>query len=130
MRRVLLVLLAILIVLAAYLGVQAYHIYTGINSITDKTVARATGEPTEIVPSLGDGRRINFLLLGSDNDQKFRQKYPLTQSMIVVSIDPVHHKVVLLSIPRDFWVPIPGFGMGKIDAAAEQGGGPLSLAPL
>lgn len=121
MRRVLLVLLAILIVLAAYLGVQAYHIYTGINSITDKTVARATGEPTEIVPSLGDGRRINFLLLGSDNDQKKEEAAPLTQSMIVVTVDPVNDRVGVLSIPRDFWVNIPGHGYAKIDLAFKYG---------
>ena len=77
-------------------------------------------------------RRINFLILGSDNDSKFASyAAPLTQVMIVLSIDPVSHAVTLLSIPRDFWVHIPGYrynvgpngtvGWGKIDAASMLG---------
>ncbi len=76
--------------------------------------------------------RINFLILGSDNDQKFdRYAYPLTQVMIVLSIDPLSHTLTLLSIPRDFWVHVPGYpyntapdgsgtvGWSKIDTASE-----------
>jgi LCP family protein required for cell wall assembly len=77
-------------------------------------------------------RRVNFLILGSDNDSKFASyAAPLTQVMIVLSIDPVSHAVTLLSIPRDFWVHIPGYrynvgpdgtvGWGKIDAASMLG---------
>jgi LCP family protein required for cell wall assembly len=78
-------------------------------------------------------RRVNFLILGSDNDSKFGSyATPLTQVMIVLSIDPVSHTVTLLSIPRDFWVHIPGYrynvgpdgttvGWGKIDAASMLG---------
>jgi polyisoprenyl-teichoic acid--peptidoglycan teichoic acid transferase len=77
-------------------------------------------------------RRVNFLILGSDNDSKFASyAAPLTQVMIVLSIDPLSHTVTLLSIPRDFWVNIPGYrynvgpdgtvGWGKIDAASMVG---------
>lgn len=84
-------------------------------------------------PSLTGTQRINILLLGSDTDAKFQGSY-ITQIMIVASIDPVHHTVTLLSIPRDFWVPIPGHGMNKIQVAyqfGEQdhpGGGGVALA--
>jgi LCP family protein required for cell wall assembly len=76
---------------------------------------------------------VNILILGSDNDSKFASyAAPLTQVMIVLSIDPVSHTVTLLSIPRDFWVHIPGYrynvgpdgttvGWGKIDAASMLG---------
>jgi LCP family protein required for cell wall assembly len=77
-------------------------------------------------------RRVNILILGSDNDSKFASyAAPLTQVLIVLSIDPVSHAVTLLSIPRDFWVNIPGYrynvgpdgtvGWGKIDAASMLG---------
>src|SRR5207249_3688556 len=77
-------------------------------------------------------RRINILVLGSDNDSKFASySAPLTQVMIVLSIDPVSHTVTLLSIPRDFWVHVPGYrynvgpdgstGWSKIDAASMLG---------
>ncbi len=72
------------------------------------------------LPTLGGTRRINILLLGSDTDAKFAGLY-ITQIMIVATIDPVNHTVGLLSIPRDFWVPIPGHGIGKIQVAYQLG---------
>ena len=39
-------------------------------------------------PPFDSKQRINILLLGSDNDQKFQQNALLSQTMIVVSIDP------------------------------------------
>lgn len=121
-RRSLLGVLTIVLVAALYLGYRAYQVYSDVHSIivTFPTVA---GEPTAtpVADVLGK-HRINILVLGSDNDAKSQEKYPLTQSMIVVSIDPVHDQVNMLSIPRDFYVHIPGFGMDKIDVAAKDGG--------
>jgi len=68
---------------------------------------------------------VNVLLLGSDTDAKFTGDYN-TQTMIVVSIDPVGRKVAMLSIPRDLWIQIPGHGTGKIGVAYGAGG--LALA--
>ena len=78
--------------------------------------------------------RVNILILGSDNDKKFASyAQPLTQVMIVLSIDTVNHSVTILSIPRDFWVHIPGYqynyapdgsgsiGWSKIDVASQLG---------
>jgi LCP family protein required for cell wall assembly len=62
------------------------------------------------------------LLLGSDNDLKFSANAVLTQAMILISIDPATHDVAMISIPRDFWVPIHGYGYQKIDVAYEVGG--------
>ena len=83
--------------------------------------------PTGPAPTLSGKRRINILLLGSDNDKK-QWTALLTQTIMVVTIDPVHKKVSLLSIPRDFWVPIPGYSTPgdiytyqKIDAAFAIG---------
>ena len=41
--------------------------------------------------------------------------------MIVITVDPVNNKVGILSVPRDFWVPIPGHGYAKIDLAFKYG---------
>lgn len=73
-------------------------------------------------PGMPNQSRVNVLLLGSDNDAKFDNGAVLTQSMIVVTIDPGSKTVGMLSIPRDFWVRIPGYGYGKIDTAYELGG--------
>lgn len=67
------------------------------------------------------------LLLGSDDDSKFPSDRVLTQSMILVRVDPGTQQVTMLSIPRDLWVPIPGHGRAKIDTAYELGGSDLAV---
>ncbi len=96
----------------------------------DIPVARGVPTPIATPPPLDSSKRINVLLLGSDNDQKFPANAVLSQTMIVVSIDPAHHQVVLLSLPRDLWVPIPGHASAKIDLAYAEGGAPLARATV
>jgi LCP family protein required for cell wall assembly len=91
---------------------------------------RGVPAPATAPPPLDSSKRINVLLLGSDNDQKFQANALLSQTMIVVSIDPAHHDVTLLSLPRDLWVDIPGHGAAKIDLAYAEGGAPLARATV
>ncbi|HLH72437.1 MAG TPA: LCP family protein [Chloroflexota bacterium] len=92
--------------------------------------SESSGPPSEtsgLLGSLTSGvvlpqRRFIILLLGSDNDKKFAANAVLTQSMILVSIDPATREVAMVSIPRDYWVPIPTYGYQKIDVAYEVGG--------
>ncbi|MBV8716442.1 MAG: LCP family protein [Chloroflexi bacterium] len=79
-------------------------------------------ESGDAAGTLLPNRRFNVLLLGSDNDLKFSPNAVLTQAMILVSIDPANADVAMISIPRDFWVPIAGYGNQKIDVAYEVGG--------
>ncbi|GAC1508890.1 MAG: hypothetical protein NVS2B16_06460 [Chloroflexota bacterium] len=121
LRRLLLLVLFLVLGFFVYGAYQVHRLYDDVSK-TVAVIPRSTIEPT-VVPSAFDGtQRINVLVLGSDNDKKKEEARPLSQSMIVVSIDPVHDKVTLLSIPRDFWVPIRGHGMGKIDLAYKYGG--------
>lgn len=61
------------------------------------------------------------LLLGSDDDSKFSADHVLTQSMILVRVLPATKQVVMLSIPRDLYVPFWTGGSGKIDGAYSYG---------
>ncbi|MGH7697727.1 MAG: LCP family protein, partial [Candidatus Dormibacteria bacterium] len=70
----------------------------------------------------GSGQAFNVLLLGSDNDTKFEASRVLTQTMILVRVNPQLHSVVMFSIPRDLWVPLSGGGSNKIDTAYSDGG--------
>ena len=82
----------------------------------------AQSQDTETAGLLLPNRRFNVLLLGSDNDLKFSPNAVLSQSIILVSIDPAAPDVAMISIPRDFWVPIANYGYQKIDVAYEVGG--------
>jgi len=67
-------------------------------------------------------RRITFLLLGVDNRAWMNnQGPPRTDTIILVTIDPENQSAKMLSIPRDLWVEIPGFGGYKINQAYSLG---------
>jgi LCP family protein required for cell wall assembly len=89
------------------------------------TVAAATATATP-----QPGAPFTVLLLGSDDDQKFDPNHVLTQSMILVRVEPAAKKVTMLSIPRDLWVPLSTGGSAKIDAAYAYGGARPAIATV
>ncbi|HSR21948.1 MAG TPA: LCP family protein, partial [Candidatus Eisenbacteria bacterium] len=76
------------------------------------------------------GSAFTVLLLGSDDDSKFEADAVLTQSMILVRVDPASRHVTMLSIPRDLYVPLSSGGSAKIDAAYRYGGAPTAVATV
>ena len=69
--------------------------------------------------------RLNVLLLGIDSrgDSRSMQN---TDTMIVLSLDPVNKTAAMLSIPRDTYIDRPGVLVDKINAAYAFGGPDLS----
>ncbi len=63
--------------------------------------------------------RINILLAGDSVDQIGHGGASLADTIIVLSINTKKHSAFMLSIPRDLWVNIPGFGWQKINAAND-----------
>ena len=121
----------------------SYQVYTGVR----ETVANwettgpfqpsptrrpgTTPAPAEVVlPDWQGKERVNILLMGIDQRQSEEGPWR-TDTMILVSIDPATKSAGMLSIPRDLWVPIPGFQENRInnahfygDAFNYPGGGP------
>ena len=97
-------------------------------------VPSPTPSPTGLEPSPSPTPRtpgsFTVLLLGSDNDSKFQAEHVLTQSMIIIRFNPATKKVVMLSIPRDLWVPLSTGGTGKIDGAYSYGGAGAAIATV
>ncbi|HLR52108.1 MAG TPA: LCP family protein [Candidatus Avamphibacillus sp.] len=67
---------------------------------------------------------INLLLLGVDERAGDKGR---SDTMILLSLNPKTNSLVMLSIPRDTRIYIPGHGMDKINHAYAYGGVPLSL---
>lgn len=64
--------------------------------------------------------RVSILLLGID--QRCDEEGPAhTDSMMVLTIDPVGKSANLLSLPRDLWVEIPDIGADRINQANYYG---------
>ena len=97
--------------------------------------------PDGPAPQPWDGKtRVTLLFMGldyrsCDSQENFAQcdtsKASRTDSMMLVTVDPVSKTAGMLSIPRDMWVNIPGFGYSKINTAnflgeanKMPGGGP------
>ena len=76
----------------------------------------------------------NILVLGMD--QRPGELGWRTDTIIVVAIDYDAKQVGMVSIPRDLWVNIPGYGMGRINQVDFQGeaevpgGGPALVAKV
>lgn len=53
-----------------------------------------------------------------------------TDTLLVMDVDPATHHINMLSVPRDLWVNIPGYGQGKLAIAYEIGGPKLAAYTL
>lgn len=68
--------------------------------------------------------RINILLLALDYSprrEKEGQGSPLSDTMILVTVDPLTKTIGAMNIMRDYWVDIPGFEFNKINSAYKLG---------
>ena len=65
-------------------------------------------------------QRVNILFLGLDRRDNDPGPWR-TDTMILFSVDPISKTISMLSIPRDLYVPIPGFGEDRINAAHAYG---------
>ena len=74
-------------------------------------------------PDPWDGTsRVNILLLGLDiRDEEDFDEAPRSDTMILLSMDPLNNTAAAIAIPRDLWVPIPGFSYQKINVAYRFG---------
>lgn len=112
-------LVLLLIIAGALFGYKFYnaqkHVLAGgghAPAICDGSVALSS------LNTEGDSR-INILVLGIGGPGHDGPN--LTDTIMLVSIDPVNNKADLISIPRDLWVNIPGYGTNKINHAYAFG---------
>jgi LCP family protein required for cell wall assembly len=96
---------------------------------TDPNATAVANQPgqtndTNLTPWNGKSR-VNILLMGLDYSTERETRglnEKLTDTMILVTIDPISQTIGALSIRRDLWVEIPeGFGYDKINTAYSKG---------
>jgi LCP family protein required for cell wall assembly len=86
----------------------------------------ARGATTVFEPVPYNGRdRLNVLVMGIDSRGTVGDTQN-TDTMIVLSLDPLNRTASMLSVPRDTLVTIPGQGQAKINAAYAIGGPDLA----
>ena len=133
------ILFAVLVVASSILGWMTYtHYFLTPQVAKDTTPKTSNNTSQNIIPSgseytrplarandpaprAWDGTsRVTILVVGLDaRDGDGSAARP--DSMILFSMDPATHSAGMLSIPRDMWVEIPGYGEDKINTAYYKG---------
>ena len=81
-------------------------------------------------PQLTGDKPIFILALGSDARPGTPIDHGLSDSIHIIAINPDKERVSILGFPRDSYVPIPGHGSNKINAAMPLGGPQLTIATV
>ncbi|HEY9152244.1 MAG TPA: LCP family protein, partial [Anaerolineales bacterium] len=94
---------------------------------TPMTAATPTADisaPVAQAPTWDGGSRINIVFFGlrAGGEDPSQPDCPLcTDTIILFTVDPVSKTAAMISIPRDLWVNIPGFGFSRINTAWTDG---------
>ncbi len=80
----------------------------------------SSAEPVIQIADWQGKERINILVMGIDQREDEQGPWR-TDTMIVVSVDPVAQTAMMLSLPRDLWVTIPGYNEDRINNAHFYG---------
>lgn len=90
----------------------------------DPTSTAELPVPEVQYPTWDGGSRINILFVGLRGGDPIEGDCPFcTDTLILLTVDPTTKTAGMLSIPRDMWVNIPGFGYSRINTAWTLGRG-------
>ncbi|QHW31511.1 LCP family protein [Paenibacillus rhizovicinus] len=130
-------LLSVSVVILAVVGYFVYEAYGSINGL--KKLSEPTNDPkftdyevtTAQKPSEWEGKeRVNILIMGGDNRGLKDNEKARSDSMMVVSIDPVKKDIHLFSVLRDTYVDIQDHGHDRINTAFAVGGADLAMQTI
>lgn len=79
------------------------------------------------VPALDGSEPIFILVLGSDARPGEEISSQRADSIHILALNPAEGRATIVGFPRDSYVPIPGYGTTKINAAMVNGGPELAV---
>jgi polyisoprenyl-teichoic acid--peptidoglycan teichoic acid transferase len=127
---------ALLIVGALIAGaVYAFSIDRAVNDnlehIGDQLPAETpTADGEKARPAQGSGTAVNYVLMGSDSRDVGNAGHGRSDVLMVMHLSADRKSAYMISFPRDMYVPIPGRGKNKINAAFAFGGPSLTVRTL
>ncbi|WP_312114515.1 LCP family protein [Brevibacillus reuszeri] len=129
-KRVLLLMLVVIAATAGYYGYSFYEFAQNIqepNVITPAPPDGGAATKAAEIPQWDGKERVNILLMGVDRRGVKNNGLPRSDSMMLVSVDPLTKRYDLFSILRDTYVDIPGNGSSRINSAIVDGGPELAM---
>lgn len=112
-KRLILIILGILLVFECYLIFSFLQGYESTKNAQSKQTISFNGEEAP------DQNDLNILIIGTDSRGEDRGR---SDSLMVAHYDQKRKQPKLISIMRDSYVDIPGYGKDKINAAYSYGG--------
>jgi polyisoprenyl-teichoic acid--peptidoglycan teichoic acid transferase len=95
------------------------------HALKDHAIKQKIAGELADVPSSGAQ---TILIIGSDKrNQEISGEFGLSDTTMLLRLDPDRDAIALLSLPRDLKVSIPGVGTDKLNAAYSLGGPKLTL---
>jgi polyisoprenyl-teichoic acid--peptidoglycan teichoic acid transferase len=121
----------------AVTALVAWTLGSAVGAVQLRPVA-AVAEPAILVTSAHSGftpersgdEPISILAIGSGARPYQDPARGLADSIHLIEIDPQGRRAVIIGIPRDSYVAIPGHGTNKINAAMGMGGPPLLVQTI
>ena len=120
---------AVIVIIAELIAIGALYVYSQLGLInrvdnsylTDSSYRGDISGENDGGQVKSDSSVTNILLIGQDKrePQNSRQR---SDTMIIASINKTTSAVTLCSLMRDMYVPIPGYGSNKLNAAYAYGG--------
>ncbi len=129
-RWTLVTILSLLLLLIVWSVAGYLSVASGVSAANKRVPAKVR---TVLAPDAGAlyDTATNILLVGTDHatgkGSQGRSADQHGDSLTLLHTDPGRGRLVYLSIPRDLWVSVPGYGDNKINAAMEYGGAPLAI---
>jgi LCP family protein required for cell wall assembly len=118
------ILIALIVIIVTFIG-YTYYILSSINPNNNQNNEENTLPGREI----DWNKKINILLVGID--QRYEDEMSRSDTNLLLSIDPKNKKLVLISLPRDSLVTLPGYeGDQKLAHAHSYGGVPLLVKTI
>lgn len=131
------VVLAVVLALLLAVGGVAFAGVVYMNSLNDKLQNNIDDELKATLSSeaVQPGDPFYCLIMGTDSSEERRESGVYgdsfrSDSMILARIDPQQKTVALVSIERDTYVNIEGYGPDKLNASASFGGAPLVVSTV
>lgn len=117
-KRVFLILIAMVLVTGLWLGWGLYRDAAQLTGNNNPMQVATMFLPANLENTNG---RTNILVAGFSADDPGHGGAQLTDSIMILSIDPAKHDAAIISVPRDLYVNVPDLGYSKINAAYQSG---------
>ncbi|MGX7329104.1 LCP family protein [Enterococcus bulliens] len=117
-RRVLIGVVAVVFIVAGYIGIEFFMGYQAAKEVTGSQTNAPKVVKRKDIPDI-----LQVALVGSD--ARSLDENGRSDSLMVGQYNQKTHDAKLVSIMRDSYVDIPGYGEDKINAAYSYGGYPL-----